>query len=108
MPNTLKDNQSNIICGLGTYTHTVVVAGMFFVSATCLENPPSGVSIVIQLNGTPIATSTAPAASQEAINIQTLLTCNVNDVISVVISSSSAIDNQLNTVKTLVVCSRSH
>lgn len=95
---------SNIIVGLGTYTFTVTsaTAGMITVQATASENPPSGLSIALQKNGSPVATSTAPTTAQGTINIQTTMNCVATDVISVVITSSAAIDNQLNTVKTLV------
>lgn len=102
MPNTLKDTQSTIIVGLGTWTYTVTTAGLHFVDATATENPPSSLSIVINLNGSPIATSPTPSAPQQAVEAQALFPCAASDVITVVLSSSAAIDNQLNTVKTLI------
>ena len=102
MPNTLNDTQSNIICGLGTWTYTVTQAGPFYVSASSTEVPPSSLSIVINQNGSPKATSTATTASQDRVRISIDLNCAASDVITVVISSAAAIDNQLNTVKTLV------
>lgn len=102
MPNTLKDTQTTIIVGLGTWTYTVVTAGLYFVDATASENPPSGLSIVINQNGSPVATSTAPSVPQQTIGIQKLFPCAASDVITVVLTSSAANDNQLNTVKTLI------
>lgn len=100
----LKDYQANIMAGLGTYTYTVAIAGMYFVAAQSLENPPSSLSISLaQTGSTSVSvTSTAPAAAQEAINIQNVFNCAIADVITITISSSAPIDNQLNTVKTII------
>lgn len=103
MPNTLKDYQSNVMVGLGTWTYTTSVASLFFVQATSSENPPSGLVLMIKQNGTTMATSTAPSATQGAVDTLTLLNCAQGDVITVVISSSVPIDQQLNTVKTIIV-----
>lgn len=103
MPYILKDQQSNIAVGLGTYTYTVGAAGPFAVSAKCTENPPSSISIVINQNGSPKATSVAPSSAQNHIEVRTNLNCAASDTITIVISSSAPIDNQLNTIKTLMV-----
>lgn len=101
---TLKAHQSNVICGLGTYTHTVANSTMYKVQAHCEENPASSVSIVISQSGSTTATitSTAPASDQNHIEVQKVFNCVAGDVLTVTISSSAAIDNQLNTVKTIV------
>jgi len=90
------------IVGLGTWTHNVTTPGMRYISAVASEVPPSGLSIVINLNGSPIATSVTPSAAQQVVSAQILTQCALNDVLTVVLSSSSPIDNQLNTVKTLI------
>jgi hypothetical protein len=105
--NNLFDKQSNIIVGLGTYTHVTANKALYRVQMQCLENPPSSVILIIKQNGTTMATtSLAPAASQEAVDLQTILNCALNDTISVVIASATSIDNQLNTVKTTVTVDR--
>lgn len=103
MPNTLKVSQSNVICGLGTWTHTVALTQMYNVLVRCTEHQGSAISIVIQLNGVTQATSTAPSQPQRAINISQLLNCTAGDVISVILSSSAAVDQQLNNVKTNII-----
>lgn len=103
MANTLKASRSNIIVGLGTYTHVTASTSMYFVSAVASENPPSSLSIVIQLNGVTKATSLTPAAAQQIVSAQVTLNCAQGDTISVILSSSADIDKQLNTVKTFVV-----
>lgn len=99
----LKDTQSNIEWGLNTYTYTVLKAGIynFFVETTVV--PPSGLSVVINQNGTPIATSAAPSATQQVVDITASgVNCAVNDVITFVLTSSSAIDTQGQNVKSLI------
>jgi hypothetical protein len=104
MPNTLKAHQSNVICGLGTFTHTVASTKMYFASAVCNENPTSSVSITISQSGSTSAsiTSTAPTSAQQAISVQKVFNCVSGDIITVAVTSAAAIDNQKNTVKTIV------
>ncbi len=99
MPNFNSIHPVTVV-GLGTFTYTVDVAGLRFISAVASEVPPSGLSIVINNNGSPIASSATPTDAQQIVSAQILTSCALNDVITVVISSSSAIDQQLNTVKT--------
>lgn len=106
MPNTLKDQQSNIIVGLGTYTY-VVPAGvsansLYTVGVRAAENPPSGLSIVINLNGSPKDSRSVLSDTQQVLNARAQFQCMAGDTISVVISSSAPNDLLLNTVKTLV------
>jgi hypothetical protein len=105
MANTLKDSEQNVICGLGTWTHTTANTNMYFVKVHCEEVPTSTISITISQTGSQTAsvTSTAPSAAQAEIDLQKIFNCAQGDVISVAISSSSSIDEQLNTVKTTVV-----
>jgi hypothetical protein len=62
----------------------------------------SGLSIVVNQNGSPIYTSTAPTVSQSALQFKVSFTASATDVITVVLSSSNANDEQLNTVKSTV------
>jgi hypothetical protein len=98
----LKDYQSNIEIGLGTFTYTAALAGVYFVSAQSSVLPPSGLSIVINQNGSPVMTSAAPSAAEQTVNLQDQINCAASDVITVVISSSNANDLMLNTVKTII------
>ncbi len=105
MANTLKASKSNVICGLGVFTHTTAVTGPYFVSARCDENPTSGVTITIAQSGsaTNTVTSAAPTAAQSDIQLSKLFMCAAGDVITVTLASSTDIDQQYNTVKTTVV-----
>lgn len=63
---------------------------------------PSGISYVVAQNGTPIYISPAIASFQTSEQSKTDILCTVADVITVVFSSSTPIDEQLNTVKAIV------
>jgi hypothetical protein len=88
--------QSKTITNLDTYNHTAGLASLYTVSVQLTEIPPSGVSIVIQQNSSTKATSVAAAAGQNHIELSVLLQCAVSDVISVILSSASAIDEAPN------------
>ncbi len=100
----LKAHQSNVICGLGTYTHTVASTSMYKVQARTTENPASSVSITISQSGSASATITsdAPSDTQNNIVVQKVFNCVAGDVLTVAITSAAATDNQLNNVKTIV------
>lgn len=108
MASTLKDNQSNVAVGLGTWTHTTTATSMYFVSAQVLENPTSSVIITISQSGSQSlsVSSPSPAAAQQDLNLQTVFNCVVGDVITVVLSSSNPLDQQLNTVKSIIITRR--
>jgi hypothetical protein len=99
----LKDTQANVEAGLNTFTYTVPAAGVYQFSCESFVVPPSGLSIVINQNGTPIATSATPSASQNfiaiaAVNVQ----CAINDVITIVLTSSVPLDAMLQNVKSII------
>jgi len=105
----LKDYQSNVVGGLGTWTDTITVAGLYNIASNSTVFPPSGLSVIINLNGSPIASSAAPSAAEQVVNVQaTSVPCAVNDVITVVISSSAANDQILNAVKTIIVLTQTN
>ena len=100
----LKAHETNIICGLGTYTHVCLNTSLYVMKAAASVQPGSSLSITISQSGSTTAsvTSTAPAASQTIINVRNLFNCVAGDVLTCAISSSAPIDNQANTVSTLV------
>lgn len=91
--------KTKVLNQLDTYNHTALTASMYFVSIQLSEQPPSGMSILIQQNASTKASFSSPAAAQGVINLQVVLNCAINDVISVVLSSSNAGDKQLNSIK---------
>jgi hypothetical protein len=56
------------------------------------ELPPSGITITIKKNGSTMASTSAPAAQQQVINLSTTINCAVNDTISVIVASSTPSD----------------
>ena len=91
--------QTKILTNLDTYTHTAALASMYKVIIQMTELPPSGLSVVIQQNGSTVISAAAPAASQNHIELQTILNCAISDTISVVLSSSQASDQTINSIK---------
>lgn len=103
MSNILILNQSFVSVGLGTLTYTIPAAGLYNVKCDLTEVPPSGISVVVNLNGSPIYTVSSLPTTQSAFQFKTRpISCALNDVVTVVLSSSAAVDNQLNTVKSIV------
>ena len=99
----LKDTQANVEAGLNTYTYTVPAAGIYQFSCQSTVVPPSGLSIVINKNGSPVATSATPGATQNFISIAAVnVKCAASDVITFVLTSAQAIDSQLQNVKSIV------
>src|SRR5271169_3835615 len=87
--------QSKVLSNLDTYNHTALLTSMYVVSVKLEENPPSGCIITIAQSGstsTSISTST-PAATQNHVELRTILNCVANDVISVTLASSTAADS---------------
>lgn len=104
MANTFKVNQSNVICGLQTTTHTIGTTNMYHVLSKSTIHPGSALSITVSQSGSTTAsfTSTAPSSSQRHIELNCSFNCVIGDVITVAITSSAAIDNGLNNVSTVL------
>lgn len=99
----LLQNIPFVTVGLGTYSYTTPSAGVYWLRLTSTEVPPSGISIVVNQNGSPIFTAPALSPTQGAIQFSLLnILCAAADSITIVLSSSNASDNMLNTVKTTV------
>jgi hypothetical protein len=93
---------SKPICNLDTYQYTVQSAAMHLVAVTINEIPSSGITVVIERNGSPVASTSVPAAAQSVINLSDTLNCAVNDTISVVVSSSVPSDQVQQSFKGLI------
>jgi hypothetical protein len=94
--------QSKVLSNLDTYTHTVGLNSMYTVEIKVTEQPPSGLTVQIQKNGTPIVTAASPAASQNHIELRTILNCVVSDTISAVLSSSTPGDENINAIRAIL------
>lgn len=91
--------KTKILNQLDTYNHTALTTNMYMVSISVSEQPPSGMSILIQQNASTKASFSSPTPTQGVINLQVVLNCTASDVISVVLSSSSANDKGLNSIR---------
>lgn len=92
-----------VAIGLVTFTHTIGATGLYNVTCFLTEIPPSGISVVINNNGSPVFTAPALGQTQSAIQFKAgALQFAASDVITVVIASSSAKDQLLNSVKSTV------
>lgn len=117
MANSLQLNVSTPVCGLGTQTFTVVTAGLYtcavnftipYVPAGSSANSASvvgqsGLQIVVNQNGSPALTlggsATNPTPSQPSLGGSVRIQASAADTITVVLSSSNAVDAALNAVK---------
>lgn len=102
---SLKDSQTNVQGGLGTFTHTCGNTGLYYVSCLSTVIPPSGLSVVINHNGSPVTTSVATTTASNHVEcLAPNISCTAGDTLSVVLTSSAASDNvpNVNNVQSLI------
>lgn len=88
----LFDFETNNV-GLGTYTHTCASTALYSVNVQLSVIPASSAVIVIKLNSSTLATSPAPSATQNHIELSAAnINCTATDVLSVVITSAATAD----------------
>lgn len=92
-------SHSQPICALETYRHVATAASMYVVDVDISEIPPSGLSIVIQQNGSTKATSAAPASSQIHVPLRVVMNCAISDNIDVIVTSSLPAEAGINLIK---------
>jgi hypothetical protein len=102
MAETLLLNQPFVTSGLDTLNYTVPSAGLYYVNVQLTEVPPSGLSVVVNQNGSPVFTSPALSPTQIAQQFKYAQAYAAADAISVVISSASAVDSVINNVKSTI------
>jgi hypothetical protein len=117
--NSLSTIASTPITGLGTQTYNVLVAGPYtvqfslsipFVQGTSANSSStvgqSGLQVVVNQNGSPVLTiggsASNPTPTQPSLSGSITFGCAVSDVITVVLSSSNAVDAVPNAVKGVV------
>jgi len=101
MSNYLLLNQPQVFCGLGTLTFTIPTTGLYSVLFQTTEVPPSSLSVLVKKNGSTVFTAPTLTTTQSAMQFKVGLSLAANDVITVVLSSSAAVDNALNNVKSI-------
>lgn len=102
MSSILIANTPQVFNGLGTLTYTIPSTGNYNVALQCLETPVSGLSIVVNKNGSPIFTAPVITPTQSALQFKVAFQATAADVITVVLASSTLQDQLKNTVKTSV------
>lgn len=97
-------NQNLVFNGLGTLSLTVPVAGAYFIDGKISlptmpkgDSAPSSCLVTINQNGSPIYTGIAGAEG-----FYKTVTCAASDVLAMVFSSSAAVDQPLNVIKSVV------
>jgi hypothetical protein len=102
MSNILNLNTPRVDIGLVTDTFTIPSTGQYNLTAQITEIPPSGLSVVVNQNGSPIYTSVALPPTQSSLQFKVPINGVLNDAITFVLSSSNSNDLLLNSVKTNV------
>lgn len=92
-------DKTKVVSNLDTYNHTALSSGMYMVSIAVTEIPPSGLTLAIKKNGSTVVSTSAPAASQQLAQLQTVLNVAANDVIGITLASSNIADTKLNVLK---------
>jgi hypothetical protein len=101
-----------IVSGLNSYVHTITTAGVHKCRIEITNPPASTITCTISQTGSvtgTLATLTLPGANapiygaQNIDILQTNANCALNDTITFALSSSSPIDQQLNTVQAKII-----
>lgn len=88
--------------GLDTQTYTVAAAGTYNVKFSVTEIPPTGLSVLVKSGASTIYTMQTIGQTQSAAYFKFSFQAALNDVITVVLSSSAGIDAQFNNVKSTI------
>lgn len=108
MAETLILNQPQVSAGLtsgsDTLQYTVPTGGaqIYYASVQLSEVPPSGLSVVVKQNASTVYTAAVLSPTQIAQQFKYSQNYSAGDVISVVLTSSTAIDTVANNVKATV------
>lgn len=106
MANVLMANQSQAIAGLGTWTFTVLTAGVYVCTVESFLTQGSGLSVVISQNSTALATSIPVSPLQETLFVDAKCYGNPGDTINVALGSSVALDTIPNNLKSIISVGR--
>lgn len=102
MANILLINQPFVFCGLGTLSYTIPSTDLYNVHVELSEVPPSGLSVVVNVAGSPVFTAPVITPTQGGQQFKFSKQFTAADAVTVVLASSQAIDQQLNTVKSTI------
>lgn len=102
---TLILEKPHTFVGLGTFNYTFPTTGIYNLLVQCTEHISSALVVTVNLNGSPIYTSpTLPGSSgnQRGFEFKIPINATASDALSIVLSSATSIDNQLNNVKSYI------
>lgn len=102
MSQILTLNQSFMLTGLDTLTYTIPTSGVYSVAVQSTEIPPSGISFLVEQNGSTVYTSPTLSPTQSAIQFRIPFYFTAADAIQIAMSGS-AIDSVINNVKTNLI-----
>lgn len=116
MTNSLSPIQSTPVVGLGTQTYTVPTTANYTVAVnytipyiasgssanSSVTTGGSGLQILVKLNGSTKLTLNNPTPTQPLLAGSVNIACTAGDSITVVPSSSNAVDSALNAVKGII------
>lgn len=102
MSNILFLNKPYVNVGLDTMTFTIPASGIYNVQFSVTEIPPTGLSVVVNDNGSPIFTAPTITPTQIAQQFKVGFLAVAGHVITIVLSSAVAVDAQLNSVKSTI------
>lgn len=97
--------QGTVVNGLNDYSYTIPTAGPVIARIEVTQPSATGMTVAIKQGSTTITTATLPggaSATQGNTVLIGKMNTAINDVIHFVLTSSSAADQQLNTVKAVV------
>ncbi len=117
--NSVSNVQSTPFTGLATQTYNVLTTGNYVVGISCTipyvasgssdtsttaasDPNASALQILVKLNGTTKLTLNNPSPTQPSLSGQVSIACTAGDVITVVPSSTAAVDSQPNAVKGVI------
>lgn len=104
IPNFLTAKE---LLGLNTYQYTALTAAMHVASIRVDRRQSSAFTITINQNGSPVSSITVQPLSDQTVaqssqSLSATMNCAVNDVITVVVSSSSTSDMGLKDCKAIL------
>lgn len=116
MTDSINRNQSTILAGLGTFAFTVVTPGPYTlafkstipyraagsVGDSSVTTGASSLSVALKLNSDTLLTVASPGGTQPIVGGSVSMACVAGDVVSAVLTSSAAVDNTLNAIKTTI------
>ena len=91
-----------VINQLGTYIYTMNTTATHVAKIRLNVVPTTGITIVIKQNNTTLATFNSPTTAQQEVDLACNIAATATDTVSFILTSNSAIDNQINVLKGII------